>query len=162
MPEHQLSPAERYAALSALAAGLNAQIAAAKADVAREAESMRKASWPTPWGPVNAGRRDPGVEVDPDAFLAYVEQHHPDAIVTTRTVSPATVQALLSDLAIVGRNVMSKSTGEVVEWAHVGPAGGVVVSYPASSQQREAKALAVMLFEDRASALVSGLREVTA
>lgn len=157
-----LTAAERYAALSALRAGLDSQIAAAKRDLMAEASGLRKASWPTPWGQVNAVRADPRVEIDQDALLEHLRAHHPDGIVVVETPNVALVQTLLARCTVIGRTVMDRETGEVVEWAHVGEAGPLTVSYPASAQQKDAKALATMLFDERGDALVSGLREVTA
>ena len=156
--------AERYAGLVALRDGLDALIGAAKADVIAEAADLRSASWSTPFGRVNAARDDARVVLDDDAFTAWALQHRPDEV-TTRTVhdvNPAFRKAVLADLVAVAGQVVDKRTGEVVEWAHIAPAGELRVVYPATTESKAAKALARMLLEDQAAALTTGLREVTA
>jgi hypothetical protein len=48
-----------------------------------------------------------------------------------------------------------------VEFAHLSEPSDLTVSYPASTQQREAKATARALFAERAGTLTAGLRELT-
>lgn len=156
----EITAAERYAALTALRAGLDDQIARARDEALAEVKHLRKASFTTPYGQVNMTRAEPRVRVDQAAFLEFVAEHYPDEIVHTPSVRTSFARAFESELTIVAGTVVHKGTGEVVEFATAGDEGTPVISYPASSEQRDAKALARMLFEDRAAALVTGLREV--
>lgn len=157
-----MTAAARYAALTALSAGLADQIAKAKADALAEVAHLRKASFPTPFGQVNMTRAEPKITLDPAAFLALVEEHYPDEVITTRTVRSSFSAAFLAELVAVGAQVVHRGTGEVVECARLTPEGDPVLSWPASAAQRDAKDLARMLFDERAEQLVSGLVEVTA
>lgn len=157
-----LTAAETYAALTALRAGLDAEIAKAKADAMAEAAALRKASWTTPYGVVNMTRADEKIEILPDRFLAFAQEHYPDEIVTTYSVRSSFVEAWSRDLVIVKGEVVYKGTGEVVDFARVKPEGDPVISYPASKEQRDAKEYARMLFEDRSATLTAALKELTA
>lgn len=154
--------AAEYAALVAMRAGLDAVIDAAKARALDAAKGMRSGSWATPYGRVNVTTTEPRIVLDDPAFLAMVSEHYPDEVILTPSVSPAFRAAFLDRLVEVGGRVVHKDTGEVVECAGLTKRGNPQVSYPASTEQRDAKALAVMLFEERATALVASLREVTA
>lgn len=158
-----ITAAERYAALTALKAGLDDQIARARSEALEEVRHLRKASFTTPYGQVNVSRAEPRVRVDPDLFMTFVAEHYPDEIVetTTRTVRSSFARAFEAELTAVAGEVVHKGTGDLVEFATVSPEGDPVISYPASTAQRDAKAYARMLFEDRALSLVTGLREVT-
>lgn len=157
-----LSAAETYAALVALRAGLDAQIDKAKAAALAAVNGLSKATYPTAYGVVNVSTPPDAISLDDRAFLALVEEHYPDEVVVTRSVRSSFKAAFLEDLVVVGGQVMHKTTGEVIDFARVVPGGSPRLSYPASLEQRDAKALATMLFEERAATLVSGLREVTA
>lgn len=157
-----MTAAARYAALTALAAGLADQIAKAKAAALDEVQHLRKASFTTPFGPVNMTRAEPRIVLDQAQFLALVEEHYPDEVVVTRSVRSSFAMAFTAELTAVAGHVVHKSTGEIVECASITPEGGPVLTYPASTGQRDAKALAKMLFEERAESLLTGLVEVTA
>lgn len=64
------------------------------------------------------------IGVDDRAFLEWVRENHEDELV----IPPVTVRssfrdAILARLTIVGGQVVDTKTGQVVEWAHVNPAG---------------------------------------
>lgn len=159
---HGADAAERYAALCALEAGLKAVKEAARAEALASVAGLSRASFPTAYGPVNVTTADEGIALDDEAFLAMVEEHYPDDVVVTRSVSPALRRAFLDRLVAVGGKVVHQDTGEVVDFARVIPRGAPTLSYPASTAQREAKAWAVALFEERAATLADALREVAA
>lgn len=160
MSEPTGTAAERYAALTALKAGLDEQIARARAEALAEVAHLRKASWTTPYGQVNMTRAEPKVEIDPAAFLAFAQEHYPDEVVHTPEVRSSFRTAFLAELAVIAGRVVHKGTGELVEFAHVTPEGSPTISYPASLAQRDAKEYARMLFDERAAALTKGLREI--
>jgi hypothetical protein len=154
--------AERYAALVAIRDAFDALAKDAKTDALKHAAGLKSASWSTLYGAVNVTTTDPKIVLDEDAFLAMVQEHYPDDVVVTYSVSPALRAAFLSRLVEVGGQVVHRDTGEVVDFATVTPRGNPTVSYPSSSAQRDAKAYARMLLEDKVATFVDGLREVTA
>lgn len=160
-PPPTLTAAERYAALTALKAGLDDQIAAAKAEAITEAATLRSASWNTPYGRVNMTRSEESVEIHADRFLAMCQEHYPDEIVVTYSVRSSFVDAFRKELAIIAGEVVHKGTGEVVDFARVKPEGAPTISYPASTEQRDAKAYARLLFDENAATLTTALRELT-
>lgn len=155
-------PAEEYAALVALRAGLDMLIDDAKARALDSVASLRKASWTTPYGAVNMTRSEEKVEIIPDAFLAFAREHYPDEVVVTYSVRSSFERAFLAELGIVAGQIVHKPTGELVDFARIRPEGEARLSYPASNEQRDAKDLARMLFEENAATLTARLREVTA
>lgn len=153
--------AERYAALTALRAGLDAQIAKAKTEaLAFSAEHGVKA-FTTPYGPVNVTVQGPRPVIDGPAFTAWCQENRPDEVVMTPTVRGSFVTHMADRLVVVAGSVYDKETGDLVPWAYVGEAGDPTLAYPASTDQKYAKDLARLLFEDRAEALTAGLRELT-
>lgn len=156
-----LPAAERVAAFTALRAGLDSLIDEAKTDALADVVAMRTASWNTPYGRVNMTRRAEGVEYIPDAFLSFVREHYPDEIVTTESVRSSFAMAFIAECVVVAGVVYHKSGGEV-DFVRVRPEGDPTISYPASSEQRDAKEYARMLFAENADRLLEGLREVTA
>lgn len=152
--------AERYAALTALKAGLDDQIAQAKREALAEVAHLRKASWTTPYGQVNMTRSEPKVQIDQALFLAMCQEHFPDEVILTPSVRSSFAMAFMSELTIVAGNVVHKGTGELVEWAHITAEGDPTISYPASKTQADVKEYARMLFAERAPALAAGLREI--
>lgn len=154
----ELHPAERYAALTALKAGLLDQIDQAAADVLAEQGPVR--SFDTPYGPVNITRPDDAPDIDVARFTAWlVEQDRTDDLVLMPRAS--TLAAFKARLVIVNGEVVDKETGEVAPYGRVNPGGDPRVSYPATKEQRAAKEWARALFEERAAALTAGLRELT-
>jgi hypothetical protein len=161
MTEPTLTAAERYAALTALKAGLDDQIAQAKADAIAEVASQRSASWNTPYGHVNMTRAEESVEIHADQFLAFCQEHYPDEVLSAPYVRSSFVDAFRRELTIVAGKVVHKGTGEVVDFARVKPEGAPTISYPASTEQKNAKAYAKLLFDENAATLTTTLRELT-
>jgi hypothetical protein len=156
-----VTAAERYAALTALKAGLDDQIAQAKREALAEVADLRKASWTTPYGQVNMTRAEPRVDINAAEFLAFCQEHYPDEVIPVPTVRASFRQAFAAELTIVAGHVVHKGTGELVEFAHVTAEGDPTISYPASKAQVEAKEWARMVFADRAELLTASLREIT-
>jgi hypothetical protein len=154
--------AEEVAALTALKAGLDDQIAAAKRRMIDAAAGMTKATVATPYGRVLVTRSEEHVEYIPDRFLEWVKEHHPTEVITTESVNPAFARAMLENLTIVRGEVVDKRSGEFVAYAYLTDQGDPYVAYPASREQRDAKEYARMLFQDRALALTKALHEVAA
>jgi hypothetical protein len=161
-PPRTMTPAEEYAALVALRAGLDDRIEAAKERALASVATQASAKWRTPYGPVNMYRPEEKVEIIPAAFLAFAQEHYPDEVVTTYSVRTSFERAFLAELAIVAGEVVHKPTGELVDFARIRPEGEPRLSYPASNEQRDAKDLARMLFEENADTLTARLQELTA
>ena len=153
--------ADRYAMLVAFRDAFGDLATDAREALLADAAHQRSASWDTPRGQVNATRSAAKVVVDPAGLLEMVKAHYPDEVITTEHVRPSFAKAFAAELTDINGTVIHRGTGEVVDFAHVQPAGDLRVSYPASKAQTEAKALARMLLEDSLPALESGLREVT-
>lgn len=153
--------AERYAALTALKAGLDAQIAKAKAEALAFSAAHGVKAFTTPYGPVNVTQAGVRPVVDGPAFTAWCQENRPDEVILTPTVRGSFVTHMAERLVVVAGSVYDKTTGDLVPWAYVGEAGDPTLAYPASTPQREAKEYARLLFEDRAEALTAGLRELT-
>lgn len=154
-------PAERLAALSAIAAGLDALIAEAKADVLAEAAAHGVKAFATPFGAVNVTAKDPTIVVgDEDAFLAYVKARHPDAVEVVETVLPTTRRAILDRLAYItaADAIIDTETAEVMEWAVRTAPGMPYTSWPTSAAQKAAKAAASDAVRAGIAPVVEGVR----
>lgn len=157
-----MNPAELLAALKALRAGLDDRIKVAEAAVLDVAERDGAERFTTPYGPITVSRKKGGISItDREAFIAWVDGNIPDAFETIVQVRPATEKAIVQRLTVMRGEVYDSVTGEAVEWAEPTPDGDPYTAWPASAQQREAKDMARLLFEDRAGALAAGLRELT-
>jgi hypothetical protein len=100
--------AERYAALVAIRDAFDALAKDEKAEALKHAAGLKSASWSTPYGAVNVTTTDPKIVLDEDAFLAMVQEHYPDDVVVTYSVSPALRAAFLSRLVEVSGQVVHR------------------------------------------------------
>lgn len=154
--------AETYAALSALKAGIDAAIKEAGADALTFGNENGVKSFLTPFGAVTIVPKDPTIAFDEAALLAWVEANHPTEVETVKQVRPSFEKVLRDRFVIVkGETVLDPVTGEVVEFATVVAPGDPHISFPASKEQRAAKAEAVAWVKGRTDELSGAMRELT-
>lgn len=161
--------AELVAALSAIRSGIDEVLGMAKEDALTVAHRVGVKSFTTPWGPVTVAFKAGGPEVrinDETAFFQWVSENRPTEIEIPPQPEPrvraAYRSAVLSKLVAVGGIPMDKDTGEVCEFAEVVnvPDGAEYITYPASKEQKIAKAQAANWVLDRSIELADGFRAV--
>lgn len=134
-----LNPAERYAALKLLAAGVDAALSQAADEAEQYRRTVRARSLETDWGTVGVARRKPTIAFDEAGLLAWCEEHNPDAII--RTVSDLARRSLRARCVIDGEEVIDTSTGEPLDFATVTP-GAEYLRVTLSPAAKEAAAMA--------------------
>lgn len=112
-----MNPAETYARLKLLELALKRVLPKVAEEADRYRESVRAKTLETDHGTVTTVKPKPAISLDPDGFLRWVRAHRPDELL--EHVNPAFQAAFVADLQAVGDEVVDKSTGEVVEFAHV-------------------------------------------
>jgi hypothetical protein len=150
MPENLNAPT-RVAALIALRDAIDLEIKADKLEaIAFAVEFGIRGGWSTPLGPVNVVTKDAAIGLDSAKLLTWVTKHHPDEVETIRRVRPAFQSVLAARCVIVQGDIVDTETGETIDFAYVTPAGEPYVSWPSSAKQRDAKATARRVVQERA------------
>jgi hypothetical protein len=145
-----LNAPTRVAALIALRDAIEAEIKADKLEAIAFAGEYGIKSYATPFGPVNVVTKDAAIGWDADALLTWVAEHYPSEVETIRRVRPAFQPVLATWLVVAGGDVVNTVTGETIDFAYVIPAGEPYVSWPSSAKQRDAKATARRVVQERA------------
>jgi hypothetical protein len=151
-----VNAAEKWAALKALADAIYTAAKAAEPDVLDIADGVGVKTFETPFGQVTIVRPGESIVVDERALLGMV-----DPTELEQRVAPWKVKELTSRLVIVAGEVVDKTTGEVVEWAHVQPGGDPQVRWPSTTQQKQVKERAREFIAGTVDDLTAGLREIT-
>lgn len=152
---------DRVAALTAIRDAIDHEIKQAKNEMLDfHSQHGLKGGAHTPWGDVMVVEKSRSIGLEPE-FDAWVEENYPDEIETVKRVRASFTKAMLQRLVIVKDSVIDSETGEVVPWAIVLPPPDPHVSYPASSAQREAKALAREVVSAGVDNLMGSLLELT-
>lgn len=152
---------DKVAALTAIRDALDGQIKDAKQELLNfHQEHGLKGGAHTPWGDVMVVEKGKTISLEPE-YDAWVEDNYPDEIETVKRVRSSFTKAILARLVIVKDKAIDSETGEVMPWAVVLPPADPHVSYPSSSAQREAKALARQVVSAGVDGLMGSLRELT-
>lgn len=122
-----MNTAEQLMVVKGLIEGLTAAERDLKARLAKQATEFSVGTFKTPLGPASVSAPQPQVELDPAAFLAWCQEHHPEVVVLVPQVREWFVAEALSKLAVASEDVVD-ANGEVVGYARVRPAGAPVVS----------------------------------
>jgi len=146
----QLNAPTRVAALTALRDAIDAEIKADKLEAIAFAGEFGVKSFATPLGAVNVVVKDPAIGWETDGLLAWVEEHYPSEVEMTRRVRPAFQSVLTARFVIVAGDVIDTETGETIDFAYATSAGEPYVSWPSSAKQKDAKATARLVVQDRA------------
>lgn len=111
-----MNPAEKYARLRLLEHAVRAALPGAAAAAEEYRESVRAKSLETDYGTVSVVRpKRVAYIADPDAFLAWVQEHRPDEIV--HSVRPSFAEAYLAELGMDSSGECFDRDGEIVPWA---------------------------------------------
>jgi len=146
----ELNAPTRVAALTALRDAIDAEIKADKLEAIAFAGEFGVKSFATPLGAVNVVVKDPAIGWETDGLLAWVEEHYPSEVEMTRRVRPAFQAALTARFVIVAGDVIDTETGETIDFAYATSASEPYVSWPSSAKQKDAKATARLVVQDRA------------
>ena len=116
-----LNPAERYAALKLLEAGLKAALADAAAEADEYRQQVRARSLETDYGTVSVTRRGPTLVVtDEAALIAWCDDEMPNLV--QRTITPQSRTWLLNTrFAATDTKAVDRVTGEVLDFLAVKP-----------------------------------------
>lgn len=128
-----MNTAEQLMVVKGLIEGLSAAERSLKSQLAKHAADFSVGTFKTPLGPASVSAPQPQVELDPVAFLAHCQEHHPDTVELVPRVRDWFVAESLSLLRIAGADVVD-ANGEVVGYARVKPAGDPVVSARLSAE----------------------------
>lgn len=154
-----MTPQERVAILTAMKAALEEQIELEKSTLIENVYGATDTtSLDTSFGPVsvNPGGKQ-SIVVDPEKMLEYAKANAPETIqqVVSETVADSYRETLMSDVIDVGDGVIVRaSTGEQVDYAHLGKPSTPQVSWPASKQQKITKARARQALREHLPTLV--------
>lgn len=122
-----MNTAEQLMVVKGLIEGLSAAERKLKADLLRTSQELSVGTFKTRLGSVSVSSPQPSIEILPDVFLAYCQEHHPDEVVTVPQVRSSFVTATAARLRIAGGDVVD-ADGVVVDFARVAPAGEPVAS----------------------------------
>lgn len=160
------TPVDQYADIRALIYGLEQLLKAAQTEVLTYRANTRSKSFETDWGAVEFRGGDVSISLPAADLLAWAEEHASHEVIPEHTVTvPAEVRStlrttLLGDgkkpgrFRVVGDSVVDSITGEVVEWAHVIPAGQPV---PVFKMPEEMKQAAARLVAERATLIAQAV-----
>lgn len=162
--------ATRYAGLAAIEAGVSAAKRQAGEDLRLIAATsgLTKGEVATQFGAVTLAENRGSTTVviaDEDAFLAWAQANHADAVETVTRLRAQHRAAIVEDrFTCVAGQVVDTVTGEVVPFArvYVTEAQPPSPSYRASDLQRQAKRAAVDYIAGRAHAFVQGVTDMLA
>lgn len=152
------TPPEQYAALRALAHGINEALTSAARNVVSFRKLTGARSFDTPYGSIVFTRAQPSIVLPPAELLLWAQEHMEWEVIPEHqetvpaTVRPSLVKNLIGTAAkpgrfrIVGDQVIDTADGSVVEWARVEPAGQDIVTM---RMPAEAKVEAVRLVAER-------------
>lgn len=146
-----VNPAEKYAALKLLEAGLKSALVEAKADVEAYATATGAASLKTDWGKVSIAEEKFNPQVaDSGRFTEWVKENAPDEI--QESVNPAYSKAFLSQCDVDDETgaVSYKPTGEVLPFMGLRVSGG----YASARLAKDVKDKAAELVYDRIADLL--------
>ena len=113
-----MNPAERYAFLKALQHGVSEAVRAAETEAHQWATEVRAKSLETDVGTVTVTRRKSTVQLDPEAFLEWVQANRPDEIITTLSVRSSFAKAFTDALTPDGDDWIT-GDGELVDFARL-------------------------------------------
>ncbi len=100
---------------------------------------------------MNVVTKDPQIGWDDVGLLKWVKANFPTEVEQTERVRPSFQAALAATrFTIVGSDVVDRSTGDVLDFAFVTEAGAPYVGWPSSAKQKEAKATARRVVQERA------------
>ena len=146
----QMNAPTRLAALIAIRDAIEAEIKLDKLEALTFAGEFGIKSFATPLGAVNVVCKEPVVGWDGDRLLAWVEANHPGEVEQIRRVRPAFQTALATRFVIVAGEVVDSATGETITFAYPTLPGDPYVSWPSGKAQKDAKATARRVVQDRA------------
>lgn len=115
-----MNPAELYAASRILQEAMDEVSSTLSANAKAFADSVRAKSLVTDFGTVSVTQRKPSIQLDPDAFTAWVRENRPDELMVG--VRPSFVAAWKKHLVPAGdgtTDVIDPTTGEIAPYARI-------------------------------------------
>lgn len=162
-----LTPAGRIAALIALRDAIDARVTVEKKALietltgATETQSLH-----TPFGDISFQPGKRRVVIDQDKLLEYVKRVAPEMVETVTVINESVIdsyrETLEDDVVHLGDgDFVRASTGEVIDYAYLSNPSNTNIAYPASKEQKAAKAAARRVVRDNMERFAAPMLEVT-